>query len=310
MGSVDAMRERILAVVGAIGLIAGALFLRSIIAGPDASDDGPNGSNGGRSSSDAPVVACERDLQAVCDALVDEGTITAAPNLGLAGSVADDLTVDGWITWDPAPGVANFDRPDTWTGTEALASAPLGVLAEDAADSCSSVPTWGDCVLAAAEGGVPVGVGNGTTAQSLARLYPLAAALVPDQGDFRAVDGLALRNVIESTMIRQDDYARQISTLLTQRGALGLVVGPAPALEAAAARLGAAVFEPTPGAEITVVITTRQTASGARPITAESLLGAAALDSVFADLGLVAGNGTVADKVRAGEVHAIRDKVA
>ena len=307
------MRERILAVVGAIGLIAGAFFLRSVIAGDDSTDDGPDGSNG-RQNAGAPVVACERDLQAVCDALVEAGTITAAPSLTLSGAAADDLTVDGWITWDPAPGIANFDRPDTWGATEALASAPLGVLTFDGTSECGPTSTWLACVVAGAEQGVPVGVGSGTTAQSLARLHPIAGSLVPDEGDYTQVNASTLRRVIDSPQGGQSDYVDQIRTFITTSGALSIVVGPVPALEVAPtsprlAGRNAAVHTLTPAAEITVVIATRQSSSDTPPVAADALLGDPAVEAVFTELGLTPGTGTVSDQRQAGEVYAIRDKV-
>ena len=303
------MRERILAVVGAIGLIVGAIFLRSALAGDDSTDDraGDRGSN----SSGAPMVACEPDLQPVCDALVKADAITAAPPLTLAGAAADDLDVDGWITWDPAPGVANFDRPDTWGDPQALASAPLGVLAADGTGPCGPTTTWLDCVIASAEQGAPIGVGDGTTAQSLARLHPIAAALVPDDGDFTLISASDLREVIDSTQLRQTDYARQINTFLTQRGALQLVVGPVPALEAAAERRAtAAVSTPTPATQLTVVIATRLTAAGGTdPIEAGPLLESEPVVAAFERLGLEPGSGDVASGSTAGDVYSIREKV-
>lgn len=304
------MRERILAVVGAIGLIVGAIFLRGALAGDDSADDRAGGDRGSGNSG-APVVACEPDLQSVCDALVDEGAITAAPALGLSGAAADDLVVDGWITWDPAPGVANFDRPDTWADTQALASAPLGVLSAAGSGLCGPTSTWLECVVASVEQGAPVGVGNGTTAQSLARLHPIAGAFVPDEGDFTQVSASALRSVIDSTQLSQTDYARQVNTFLTQRGALQLVVGPVPALDAAAGRQASAtVATPTPAAQLTAVVATRKTVAGDQdPIDASSLLESEAALDAFERLGLEPGTGNVAGGSMAGDVYSIREKV-
>lgn len=304
------MRERILAVVGAIGLVVGALFLRSVIAGDGGTGDGSSDGSGS-SGRTTPVVACAPDLRSVCDALADDGLITAAPStLDLVGAAAQDIDVDGWITWDPAPGVANFDRPDTWSDLEPLASAPLGVLVAGTSEGCDAAPTWESCVIASADRGVPVGVGTGTTAQSLARLHPIAAALVPADGGFTDVSATSLRDVVNSTQIDQSDYARQINTFLTQRGALGMVVGPVPALEAATLRQPTAtVAIPTPEAQLTVVVVTHRTTGDRSPITGGHLLRSEAARTAFEALGLVPATGTASDLTRAGEVHSIREKL-
>src|SRR5690606_21917703 len=100
-------------------------------------------------------------------------------------------------------------------------------------------------------------------------------------------------------------------TFLTQRGALQLVVGPVPALEAAAARRGtASVAVPTPTAHITIVIANHRSSDRDGPITAEQILGSDPVLQELKRLGLEPGEGTVADDGRAGEVYAIRDKVS
>jgi hypothetical protein len=208
--------------------------------------------------------------------------------------------------------VANFDRPDTWVDAEPLASAPLGVLSASGPTQCDATASWLDCVVAGADQGAAIGVGNGTTAQSLARLHPVAEALVPIDGDFLDIDGSAVRGVVESTQVRQSDYARQINTFLTQRGALTLVVGPVAALDAAAARqASASVSTPTPPAELTVVVATRAaSAASDRPtISPDRLLSVDAVGPTFDRLGLEPGTGTASGADRAGEVYAIREKV-
>jgi hypothetical protein len=221
--------------------------------------------------------------------------------------------IEGWLTWDPAPGVVNFDRPEAWVSTDAVASAPLGVLVADGPGECGTT-SWLACVVASAEQGLPVGVGDGTTAQSLARLHPVARSLVPTSpadANFNDIDARALRGVIDSTQVRQADYAVQVNTFLTQRGALGLVIGPVPALDAAAARQATAeVARPTPAAQLTVVIATRGSPISNRvPITADQLLRSDAAVAALEALGLAPGTGTPAPLAQAGEVYAIREKV-
>ena len=300
------MRERILAVVGAVVLIAAALVARSVLAGDDSG-------GGGGGTAPRPVVACTDDLRSVCDALVADGAITAAPGaLDLAGAAEPDPSVDGWITWDPAPGVVNFDRPDTWLSPgEPLASAPLGVLAADGPGECPPTTTWSSCVLGAADAGLAVGIGPGTTAQGLARLEPVARALVPADGDFTTIPAASLRRVLDSPQITQADQTAQINTFLTRRGALNLVVGPVPALQTAAARqTTATVATPTPAAAITVVLATRadpSASTGALP--ADLVLDSDRATAALEALGLAAGTGSAAPAARAGALYAVLDKL-
>jgi hypothetical protein len=299
------MRERILAVVGAVALIVAAVVVRSLLAGDGGDGGGADGSAG------RPVVACTPDLRAVCDALVADGAVTAAPGpLDLAGAGDPAAEVDGWITWDPAPGVVNFDHPDTWLATGVpLASAPLGVLAAAGAGTCPATTTWGSCVLAAADAGLAVGIGPGTTAQGLARLEPVARALVPADGDFTTIPAAGLRRVLDSPQIAQADQAAQLTTFLTRRGALNLVVGSVPALQAAAARqTTATVTTPSPAATLTVVLATRAR-PGEDPLAADLVLGNARATAALEAIGLTTGTGTAAPAERAGELYAVLDKI-
>ncbi|MEO6988806.1 MAG: hypothetical protein ABI239_09165, partial [Aquihabitans sp.] len=81
------MRERVLAIFGALALIAFAFVVRSLIVGGDGGGEGGNG-NDPVSSDSRPVVACTKDLMAMCDALADEGAIAADPPPVDLGSVA------------------------------------------------------------------------------------------------------------------------------------------------------------------------------------------------------------------------------
>ena len=104
------MRERLLAVVGAICLVALALVVRSAIAGGDGGSDG-DGQDGSKPkpSGDTPVVACSPTLVDLCDAMAEAGLIAAKPpTLALGAKVPEQ--VDGWIAWDPGPSVTGFDQ--------------------------------------------------------------------------------------------------------------------------------------------------------------------------------------------------------
>lgn len=297
-----------MAVVGAIGLVVAALFVRSLLAGD---------SGGGSSSTESalPVVACTPDLDHVCDALEADGLVQAAPAaLDLAGAADPDPAIDAWITWDPAPGVANLDAPDTWGSVTTLASAPLGVLVAGGPGACAATADWA-CVVTLAESGLAVGTGSGTTAESLARLHAVGAALVPDDGDFTDISSIALRQVVQSPQVRQSDAADQLTIFLTRRGALSAVVGPTPALEAAAARQPAAtVTQPEPVATARVVIATASSpsagSSAERPtVSPGDLLGSEAARAALESLGLETGLGDPAAATTAGEVYSLREKL-
>src|SRR5690348_6274692 len=114
------MKSRGMAVVGAFLLIVLAMFVRSKLADDDSSSNGSKGNGGGR-----PVVACTPELQEVCDALATDGQIASdPPTLDLGGASKPDSEIDGWITWDPAPEIADFDagQNEVWGPSDALGS--------------------------------------------------------------------------------------------------------------------------------------------------------------------------------------------
>ncbi len=303
------MRERLLAVVGAVGLVVAAIVIRSMLVGDDGSDGGSAGGAGGGGGRTSAVVACDPDLTEVCEALAANGSITpAAGSLSLADAAEPPPEVDAWITWDPAPGIANVDAPGTWAGSDHVGGASLAVLVAGGPGACGTDADW-SCVVALADQGGSVGVGEGTSAQSLARLYPVARALVPDGGDFRSISALDLRRVIDSPQVRQDDMAAQVTTFLTRRGALSAVVGARPALDDARAGLAsAAVAAPEPPAQLNVVLATRSGAD--RPSLAVDELDLDdAVVSALAALGVTPGSGSLAAEAVAGQLHAVRQKV-
>ncbi len=303
------MRERILAILGAVALIVAAVVVRSLLAGGDETGDGS-----GRGDGERPVVACTRDLMTVCDALAASGAITAASGpLDLSGAGTPDSSIRGWITWDPAPQVINFDRPDTWLDAgEVLAGGTIGVLSSATVEGCADGATWASCVLAAVNQGRAVGVGPGTTAQSLVRLHPVAGALVPDDGDFTTISAGELRRVVTSPAIAQADQGAQLTTFLTRRGALDLVVGTDAALRDASSRQQTArVTRPEPVETAAVVLVTRnQGGSGGRGrLGADLVLDVKGARDALEALGLSTGEGTTSDTVRAGEFYAVLDKL-
>ena len=307
------MRERILAVLGAVCLIAVGLLVRSQLGGSD-SGDGPKGTNGGG----RPVVACDPSLSAVCDALAEAGRIAAnPPTLDLAGAAKPDAKIDAWITWDPAPGIANVDAPDTWATAEVLGSAPVAILSSPAdltklRAACEADVTW-PCVAHPDSSGLAVGVGDVKSAEGLARFYPLAASLVAPGQDFTSLTSSQLRAPVNSPADGQGPLADQVRTLLTAPGALNVVVGPQGAFEAARATpRGAGLVVTIPkeaGATMSATIV-RRTGSKAKSLTAAQVRAVDPAATALRAAGLTGAPAALAPPERAGQLYAVRQKVA
>lgn len=302
------MRQRLLAIAGALVLVVVAVAVRGVLA------DG-SGSGGGSSPKGKPVVACTPDLMAVCDALAADGKIAAdPPALDLDGAAKPAANVDGWITWDPAPGIAAIDAGQAgdakpWQVGRALGSSALAVAFRQGSSpsfpsTCTQVSFGWSCLNAAAGTGQGVGVGTGKTAESLARIYPVALALVPQDGDFTDLTTGQLATLITSPAVGQRAFRAQLNTLQTAPGALGFLVGPAGAF--AAADKVTTIAPKGGGASVVVAYAPRTGASAS--------LGddAFASDGVLAALreaGVEPGTGKLAGDERAGDLYAVRQKV-
>ncbi len=232
------MGKRVVAVVGALALVAAALFVRHALSDRGNGDGGPGaGTDGGHGG--PPVVACTPDLADICQALADDGVIvTGTRTLDLADAAKQPADVDGWITWSPAPIVANYQLDPSgregWRSPEALRSAPLGLATSDNGRSdlmnasCDlSSPDVGSCLAqAAADGDVSLGVGGGQEAESVARLAFLASDLVDNSGNAdRGAIGAITSGAPSSGTAREQAISQT-------RPGLGadVVVGPAPLL--------------------------------------------------------------------------------
>ena len=110
--------RRVVAVLGAVLMVAVALLVRGAI---DGDDDG-GGSDGSRDADgDGEVtLLCADELEDVCRSLRDAGAIDGF-EVEPAGEtvdrvVAEDLGADGWLTLDPLPEMANVAREQDGRG--------------------------------------------------------------------------------------------------------------------------------------------------------------------------------------------------
>ncbi|HLM64692.1 MAG TPA: hypothetical protein VK306_10380 [Acidimicrobiales bacterium] len=119
------MRQQVLAAVGAIALVVGAVVVRGTIEGDD--DDGGGGGGGG----DAAVV-CPPELRATCETLADdrelriEDTATTTEAL-VAAAGTDDVEPAVWLVPAPLADAVRSERDDP--EGEAVVGEPTAPLA-------------------------------------------------------------------------------------------------------------------------------------------------------------------------------------
>lgn len=303
-----------MAVIAAFVLIALAIFVRGRFA-----DDGGGGSDGpGKQDGGLPVVACTPDLIELCDALADDGQIARDPvTLDLADASAPDADVDAWITWSPAPQLANFEvQPDkVWQEPEVLGSAASSVLIDAASaaglpSACRSNPTW--ACLGQAAPALSVGVGDPATAEGIARLAPFARTFTTDD-DYTLLDTDALDDLIASPPDGQSDAEEMADRLTTRPGSLSMTSGPDDLLQAQTRtpqgeQRGLRVLTPTPRARLVVVLTERVGRSGTTDGIGCDPDPSEALEGALTALGIEPCTGT-ADPALAGFLFQVQKKV-
>ncbi|HEY8060541.1 MAG TPA: hypothetical protein VID94_17375 [Acidimicrobiales bacterium] len=96
--------RRVLAVLGAVLMVALALLVRSLI---DGDDDGSQASGEG-GNGDVPTLLCAEELADVCESIERDGAaeVTIEPvgeTVDRLGAVDAELDADGWLTLDPFP---------------------------------------------------------------------------------------------------------------------------------------------------------------------------------------------------------------
>ncbi len=101
--------RRVLAVLGAVLMVAVALLVRSSLDGGDDDEDG------GASTEEAVRLLCAEELAEVCRSLEDEGLAevqieAVGVTVDRLGALDADLGVDAWLTLDPFPQQVNDRR--------------------------------------------------------------------------------------------------------------------------------------------------------------------------------------------------------
>lgn len=149
--------RRLVALVAAVAMVAGAFALRSALDGGD--DDG-DGSGGGGTSAEGARVVCVTELGPVCEAVAERDglEVEVAPyreTLDLLASAPEggDVGFDAWVAPAPLTGMVADDRarrglPEVLDDPgEPVARSPLVIVAWDdrveaLADTCEGTPGW------------------------------------------------------------------------------------------------------------------------------------------------------------------------
>ena len=135
--------NRILAVLVAIGMVAGALYIRGRID----DDDGGGGSAGGDGNGQ---LLCDPVLEAACRAAGDDVVVEDAGTTAERLLTADRLEFDGWVTPGPWPAMVDAlrsaaSRPELFgDGGQVLASSNMALVAPP--DAPSDWRTVGEAV--------------------------------------------------------------------------------------------------------------------------------------------------------------------
>lgn len=152
--------KRLLAVLGALAMIGGAVLVRGIITGDDGGGGGSSGGGGG--DGDTHLV-CVPELEAACAALAEEDdSITfevedagdTAARLTAPDFQPGDSDVDGWLTLNPWPGLVELradlanQRNPLGTTSAVLATTRVAIVGPSAridllADACGGADAIG-----------------------------------------------------------------------------------------------------------------------------------------------------------------------
>jgi hypothetical protein len=133
--------SRVLALIGAVCLIAAAILARALLTG-----DGDDGDGGGGDGGDALVVACIPELEAACRAIDRDVELSIEDPAVTIGRLADGEDIDAWVTLDPWPAMAAIVEPRAVAEpVEPVASDELVLLARTntaEGTGCDDPLTW------------------------------------------------------------------------------------------------------------------------------------------------------------------------
>lgn len=269
--------KRVLALVVAVALVAGAYYARTRLIDKKSTTDvqtDRDRQGGGRA-----LVACEPELVDVCRALAGAGVQATTDPLDLDGAQKASGSIAAWLTYGPAPAMVNAAATQRLFGAGltvgqarlAVVTSPDRALA--LSRRCGEAKLTWTCLIrfagtswdqvapgqAALVGTVKVGVGRPTTGLGTILLGPAAAATarVADPG-VDDIDTSAVRRL--STSGDPADTSDELRTIITVGfGAYSAVVAP----EGAARRAvttpqgqsrGLVVIYPEPVARTVVVL--------------------------------------------------------
>lgn len=222
---------RLLAVVGALALVAAGFGLRAALSGDD---DGSTAAGPGSPSPGGGEgrfrVLCDADLADACDALARlEGVGSLEVERvddALSALAEDGAPYDAWLTLDPWPAIAAY-LADPGAPAEVplveVASAPVAVLVDPATSECEADPTW-TCLARPARPPVTI-PGRGSALGPLVLAH--AAAGLVGRTDFgtNAV-GEAVRAQLADLRAGTRGSARELLRQILLPGTSSAAIGP------------------------------------------------------------------------------------
>jgi hypothetical protein len=277
--------RRVVAVLGAVLLVLVAVVARGALDGDDDSDGGSSGSDSDGSDGEPGIsLVCIEELQAVCEALEEDGAIegfSAEPAGDTVDRLADqdaELGADAWLTLDPFPGIADVAGDQAGEGRvfgdveHSGRSTPLGLAVHPdrtaAVDDVCDDVTW-TCALDVAgdrwadhgadlPGSIELGLPDpGSTATGLL-LATQAVGEVVGTPDFASND-LTGAQVSRALRVLDESGAEDPLTAMITRGAgqftlVGALGNDADAIGATDQGAGIGIFYPAPMFRAEVVL--------------------------------------------------------
>jgi hypothetical protein len=132
--------SRVLALIGAVCLIAAAILARAVLTDDD--DDG--GDSGDGDGGAELVVACIPELADACEEIDRDMDLSIEDPAVTIERLAAGEEIDAWVTLDPWPEMARFTvRDGQLDVVEPVAEQELATVVRSGfADECDAPPTW------------------------------------------------------------------------------------------------------------------------------------------------------------------------